>query len=659
MEATIGASLPPVGSMVVACINPDHPDDEPSMSVSAEGLFYCHGCGVKGDALKAVAVVHDLDITTQFRVVLSKAWDLAAQDPGLTRPTRTEGRERSGTNGALPEPIAMSQRIKLQAQAARYLVRDRQLHDPWVTGGLELEYAVRAGKPEVVFVGRSFVEPARRVRIARSLDPDAPKSARYRVLGKDATSVLVQFCDPPAEMDCIVITEGVIDALTALDADFFAVSLPSGARNVNKLATALDAAARAFDTIIIALDGDEAGHAGAEALAASLYGSGARQIRRVRYPNGMKDLNEVLVASGPDAVHELLDEAPLFLPRTAPASWLDAPEALLAEELPREFLVGDLIQEGDAVLVAGRGDTGKSMLTLDLAVALASGTGATFGHHPVHRDCHVVVVNEEMHAADLRTRARRLAKGRGISPEVISRRLRLGHSSGITLTGPGFERLVQLCREEPRLVVIIDSLRPLLGDVPEVDNIATLKALRRLDPLRQGPGRHTFIILAHEAKGISSRAEWQTLAGSGASFNWADVVLRVVRKDRQPRSLLKMTKGRARKHGSENREFEVEDTSNGGLVLKWHDPPARTGSKGEFSESEVLGVLRSASGPMLRKAILRQLSGNGEAERGGYARLEPVLARLVEKGVVRCDGSDSHPVYSPIPGPESTPTPLS
>lgn len=648
MAALIGRRLPLAGNVVVPCISPEHPDDEPSMSVSSEGLFFCHACGARGDALDAVAITQGLAIRTQFDLVLAKARTVAATGTADSAVIGNAGRDRAAV-----DPLSASDRLKLRAQAARYLIKERGLETAWVTGGLDLEYGVHAGRPELVFVGHSFVEPRRRVRVARALDPDALKSSRYRVIGKDALSALVQFCAPPKEMDCVVITEGVIDALSALDAGFFAVSLPSGARNTKKIAPALEALASAFDTVIVATDGDEAGDAAAAAIAETLYTVGKRQIGRVRYPGGRKDLNEVLVGSGVEAVRELLDQAPLFLPTTAPASWLDPPDALLHEEPPREYILGDLVQLGDAVLIAGRGDAGKSMLTLDLAIALACSTGASFGKYPVAAERRVVVINEEMHAEDVRSRARRLAVGRSVTPEAISRRIRFGHHAGITLTGPGFDRLAQLCREETELVFIIDSLRPLLGDVPEIDNIATLRALRQLDPLRHGPAKHTFIILAHEAKGTSSRAEWQTLAGSGASFNWADVVLRVVRKDRESRSTLKMTKGRGRQHGSDVREFEVLDTANGGLRIEWHEAPTKPTSKGEYEETAVLDVLRRASAPMLRKAILRELSGNGEAERGGYGRLVPVLARLVEKGLVRRDGPDAKPTYVLVPMPSS------
>lgn len=651
LARVIGRPLPTGGNELVLCINPEHAEEEPSMSVSAEALFHCHACGVGGSALDAVALAFGLDADRQFQRVVSKARN-------LLRSSQHHADVSAGSPEAPPrryEPLVGADLVKAEARAARFLAKERQLDLSWIDG-LTLEYASFEGRAEVIVVGQSFTDSMRPVRVARTLDPDAPKSRRYRLVGKDGSSALIQLVAPPEGDTCVAITEGIFDTLSALDAGMFAVSLPSGAKNLKKLDGALGEVARRFATVVIATDGDDAGHAAADELAATLYRRGARDIRRVQYPDETKDLNEVLVQRGLDEVTQLLHDAPPFLPSTAPGSWLDPPEALLKEDEPREWVVSDLIREGDAVIVAGRGDSGKSMLTLDLALALAGGSYSEFDHYFVVGERNVVVINEEMHAEDVRMRARRMALARGLPLEDVADRIRFGHDTGITLMGESFEKLAELCRQESGLVFIIDSLRPLLGEVPEVDNGATLRALRRLDPLRRGPGRHTFIILAHEAKAQYAKGEWQAVAGSGAIFNWSDLVLRVTRKDRDARSTFKIIKGRGHRQGGATRDFEIVEPSPGQLAIQWHElaPKAarRAAPAAETSEAEVLAALKGQSKPMTRKAILRQLG----MDRGGeaYPVLDAVLARLVENGLVRRDDSSRYLTFQVVPAPSSS-----
>lgn len=136
------------------------------------------------------------------------------------------------------------------------------------------------------------------------MDPDAPL-----VLWNH--DCLIEDSDQP-----LVICEGEWDALTALQLGWRAVSVPNGAPSAETddpanakryefLWRARDAINR-VGRIILATDDDPAGKALRADLIALL---GADRCSFVEYPFPAKDLNEVLVEHGPDAVHKCLREA--------------------------------------------------------------------------------------------------------------------------------------------------------------------------------------------------------------------------------------------------------------------------------------------------------------------------------------------------------------
>lgn len=128
----------------------------------------------------------------------------------------------------------------------------------------------------------------------------------------------------------LIITEGQIDALTAMSAGFpFAVSMPSGAQKPpdGRLATDLDpldpadtdrptgrfgslynarAQLKVVRKIVIATDTDDAGLRLAAELVRRL---GPGRCWRAVYPTGCKDLNDVMVAYGREAVAAAISKA--------------------------------------------------------------------------------------------------------------------------------------------------------------------------------------------------------------------------------------------------------------------------------------------------------------------------------------------------------------
>ena len=166
-------------------------------------------------------------------------------------------------------------------------------------------------------------------RIDRGLTPDPngefvvlpyAKGEKYRNLetgdwfqtaGGNKTMFLRDLCEGCEQ---IIITEGEFDALAAMTAGFSGVmSIPEGAPSETgkKAYPALDDAANilaAAERIILAVDNDTAGSALFEDLVRVI---GKAKCQFVEYPKGCKDLNDVLVKHGEDAVHSVITGAKL------------------------------------------------------------------------------------------------------------------------------------------------------------------------------------------------------------------------------------------------------------------------------------------------------------------------------------------------------------
>lgn len=117
----------------------------------------------------------------------------------------------------------------------------------------------------------------------------------------------------------VIITEGEFDAMVAIQCGFAAaVSVPNGTSSTTSDPFTGNAYAYLWESkdqlervreFILAVDGDAPGLSLAHDLASIL---GAERCRFVTYPEGCKDLNEVLIAHGQDGVVRVIDSAKPF-----------------------------------------------------------------------------------------------------------------------------------------------------------------------------------------------------------------------------------------------------------------------------------------------------------------------------------------------------------
>lgn len=198
----------------------------------------------------------------------------------------------------------------------------------------------------------------------------------------------------------LIITEGEIDALTAIDCGFHTtVSVPDGAPPVREgeLPEQLDDAAPDDDShgkfefvfnnrhrikrikrFILAVDNDPPGRRLAAELVRRL---GAARCSFVNYPEGCKDLNDVRMQHGADAVVRVITEAKPY-PVRGIYLLSDYPEL----DEPKTYSTGwpDLdpylqLWLGELLVVTGIPGHGKSTWTMNLCVNLARVHGWRIG----------------------------------------------------------------------------------------------------------------------------------------------------------------------------------------------------------------------------------------------------------------------------------------
>ncbi len=293
------------------------------------------------------------------------------------------------------------------------------------------------------------------------------------------------------------------------------------------------------------------------------------------------------------------------------------------EDRPREqqWLVDTLWGEQAVGIVGGEPKCGKSILAMDLAVAVAAGVPC-LRHFTPNRPGPVLMFAAEDAGHLVRKRLHGIARAAGARFETLDiavidvPTLRLDHPDDRRRLQQTVQRIV------PRLL-ILDPLVRLHG----VDENAVADVAPILGFLRDIQRRfETAVLLVHHARKSGATRPGQALRGSSELHAWGDSNLYLRRRDRQ--TLMTVEHRAAR--GLDDIEIELgEDGEEPSFRLR-QPPPAGAAPQTETPERRILNALAEANSPLSQRQIRERAATRNKT-------VGAVLQRLVREGRIRHD----------------------
>lgn len=262
---------------------------------------------------------------------------------------------------------------------------------------------------------------------------------------------------------------------------------------------------------------------------------------------------------------------------------------------PIRWLARPYLVEQELNLWIGDGYTAKSMLALDTAIGLASGTSVLFDS-PVARPYRVLFMDEDSGPAQTARRVLQLAKGRGLYDDPtlwanLSMFVQAGFSLGSAKSIANLRKHLDHYQPE---ILILDALRAFHGyDENKSDEMAHLMR-RVIRPLIPAHNLLSIIMLHHTAKEApGSRGKSASAASRGSTEirNAPDITLHLVRI----RDVPTVTMEKARNLSSADRpqaiSFNVMDLGgpDDGIVIKTILPVDRL-KKSDKAKRDILAV---------------------------------------------------------------------
>jgi twinkle protein len=267
---------------------PFHVEKSPSLTVSeSKQIFKCFGCGKSGDAI-AFIVEHE-------KVSYIEAIKKIAVKYGIP----VEESEKVPTARPIPRLE------KLDAKTLHWFENDRR-----ISNNTLLRFRITQAMhfmpqldQEIEAICFNYYRNDELINIKFR----GPKKSF--MMSKNAELIFYNLDAIKDEKECII-TEGEIDCLSLYEAGIYnAVSVPNGATVGKQRLEYLDNCYGYFtgkEKIILATDNDYPGNNLREELARRL---GKDRCYQLVYPDGCKDLNDVLVKHGKDAVRAVIEAA--------------------------------------------------------------------------------------------------------------------------------------------------------------------------------------------------------------------------------------------------------------------------------------------------------------------------------------------------------------
>lgn len=271
---------------------PFHNEKSPSFAVSqAKGMYKCFGCGKSGDAIAFVMEHENKSYPEAIGVLAAKVGVSLEEEPKRKDFIR---------------PIARLE--KLGSKSLTWFEQDRKISNNTLLrfGITEAKEWMPQFEAEVGVICFNYLRDEALVNIKFR----GPKKSFK--MAKDAELIFYNL-DAIKSEKTIIITEGEIDCLTCHECGMFnSISVPNGAGAGNQRLEYLDNCWKEFgdkEKIILATDNDLPGRNLRDELCRRL---GVERCYQVNYPDDCKDLNDVLVKHGPEAVKDAISGAQLW-----------------------------------------------------------------------------------------------------------------------------------------------------------------------------------------------------------------------------------------------------------------------------------------------------------------------------------------------------------
>lgn len=304
------------------CPSPTHAQTGRTPPVSTyrsrggEERWHCHGCGIGGSAIDLVMAARGVAVRDALEELAGRAGGAHRFEADAAPYPRQHPRRPPSVEPAVSDPAGLAAYVsdcaeRLWQPAGRSVLR-------WLTGhrGLpgEVLRANRIGadpgrqrqpRPEgMPSAGRAAVLPVHEAGrpVFAQLRPLSAPPGRPRYLNaarRLATNPRVGLYQPPEPVGrCVIVTEGVLDALSANAAGFRAAAVLGAALAGDGVGGSLAARIAHFDRpVILAFDADAAGETAAVRLQRALREQGV-PVARMYVPVAANDLNGWMSQSG-------------------------------------------------------------------------------------------------------------------------------------------------------------------------------------------------------------------------------------------------------------------------------------------------------------------------------------------------------------------------
>lgn len=232
-----------------------------------------------------------------------------------------------------------------------------------------------------------------------------------------------------------------------------------------------------------------------------------RKVQRVRLPRDVKDVCEFFNVYDLDVLRMLCAHRGLSESRY---KVLDLTE----EPPPVRWLVDGLMCRGDVHLLMGEPNLGKSWLTMDLALSIASGRGKWLGRDVLEQG-RVLYIDEENPEDLVYDRLIKL----GMTKDD-AKNIRYINNSGLRLDRNGDELVDEALDFDPVLIVVDAMRRMHTGDENSASDMNKLFN-DGIKPLARDTG--AAVLLIHHSNKSDSNSSFKRTAGSGditAGVDW-------------------------------------------------------------------------------------------------------------------------------------------